>query len=252
MGRPPKRPEDKRQLASFRLDPDARRSLDAAAESAGRSLSAELEARTVATIGLDAEGVGLINALAREIAVIQAMTGKRWHRDLKTWAAVAEMMSRGPIQDVRPDRPQDDPVVSEALEKLAELKDARAKLITELAAVGIAAREDPTKPPATGVFSDLQGLASLPDPKRIGTKQMCEQIEDNAVRVIALDILKRILDHDELIEQADHAWEKSLSPYSEAAVEGGRLYQDLLRSEAERRRVRNESYNLFHLLGIDQ
>ena len=84
MGRPPKKPEERRREATLRLDPSVRHKLQQAAEKAKRSFSADLEARIVATCDLDCEGVELVKAIATEIAQIQKLTRKRWHKDLKT------------------------------------------------------------------------------------------------------------------------------------------------------------------------
>jgi light-regulated signal transduction histidine kinase (bacteriophytochrome) len=65
MGRPRKKPEDLRKIATLRLYPEVRRKLENAATKAERSFAADLEARLVATCDLDHRGVELVQAIAK-------------------------------------------------------------------------------------------------------------------------------------------------------------------------------------------
>lgn len=230
----------------MRLNPEVRAKLEGAAKEAQRSFSAELEARIVATCALDRKGLELAQALASQIAQIQKMTGKRWHKDLKTWASVAEMLHVGPIHDFDPDRPQDDEIVDAAFDKLELLQRARSELIDRLADTGIAARNDPDKPSA-----GQAGIAKLPDPTRSATRLVCEKLDDMQERAHALALLEDILQIDEQVRQADAAFKNQLRGHLEATMAGRKLYRDYLRKEAERKRSLGERYDILHLMEVE-
>lgn len=246
MGRPPKKPEDRRREATLRLDPEVRKKLEEGAKEAERSFAADLEARVVATCDLDRKGVELLQAIASEIAQIQKMTDVRWHRQLKAWSAVAEMLRSGPIQDFNPDPPQEDDDVIAAFEKLEAVEHDRSELINQLADMGIAARQDPDKP-----MGGQEGIARLPDPTRSSTRLMCEKLDDAEDQAHALALLEDIILIDEQIRQADAALKGALRPHLEATKAGRKLYRDYLRKEAVRKRQNREPYNILHLMEVD-
>lgn len=246
MGRPLKKPEDRRREATLRLDPHHRVILKDAAQTAGRSFTGELEARLVATCDLDGKGVELVQAIASEIARIQRMTGKSWHKDLSTWAAVAEMFRIGPIHDFDPDQPHNDEVIQGIFDKMDALEANRSQLIGQLADLGIGARQNPDKP--TG---DAAGLAQLPDPTRSAARTMCQKIDDPQERERALDILEAILHADDEIRRAEVDFKAQTSVWFKEVKKGRQLFRDHLRREAERKRSLGETFNILHLLEID-
>ena len=246
MGRPPKKPEERRQLATLRLDPEVHRKLEEAAASAENSRPAELEARLVATCDLDRNGVELVQAIAKEIAQIQKMTGKRWHKDLKTWATVAEMLRVGPIHEFNPDLPQNDEDVIAAFEMLEILEQDRSNLIEQLGEMGIAARQDPDKP-----VSAEAGLATLPDPPRSTARRMCEKLDDPEESAVAASLLDKIIQIDGQCREVSAKFKGALRLHLEAANAGRKLYRDYLRKGAEQKRSRGEPYDIFHIIGVD-
>ncbi|WP_298198570.1 hypothetical protein [Novosphingobium sp.] len=219
--------------------------LEEAAQQANRPLSAELEARLAATADLDVKGLELIRALSREIALICRMTAKRWHIDLTSWAAVAEMLRIGPIHDFNPDRPQDDDILEARFDKLAELEHSRSALIAQLADMGIAARRDPDK------SASAAGIEQLPDRTRSATRLMCEKLDDADERSRAVASLQELLRIDDEVRRAENAFREALRPYYEATAMGKQLYRLHLKREAERRRSLGESYDIFHLMEVD-
>jgi hypothetical protein len=91
-GRKPERGEAKRSAIAVRTTATIKAKLDAAADEAGRSLTQEVEKRLEASVAISETGETheLLAAIAGEIARAEALTGKRWHRDLKTWAMARE------------------------------------------------------------------------------------------------------------------------------------------------------------------
>ena len=245
MGRRPKDDSEKRKLIGARFDPEAFDFIERQASANGRSVGAEVEARVAATIGLDAEGLELAGMIAREIAIIQKITGKRWHRDLKTWAAVKEMLERGPIDERRPDRPQDDEALNAAFERLKTLKDERRRIVDQFAEVGLAIMEDPTS--KVNAFF-INALAAM-DGGRSVARTTIEGAPESNDKVTALRLLDRLLELDVLIPQADKELNDLLTPYVDAGAEGALLYRERLKREAERRRDAGDDYSPMHLAG---
>jgi hypothetical protein len=241
MGRPSKNPETLRQVVTLRLDPPVLRKLEMASKKAGTRFSKDLEARLIATCDLDREGVELVRTIAVEIAQIQKLTGKRWHKDLKTWASVLEMLAEGPIHNFDPDRPQDDEFVEAAFDKLEALESARTELLDQLADLGIAARHNPDK--AVG------GIGSLSDPTRSSTRLMCERL-DSEQQTIALALLDDIIQIDDQVRKADAEFKATLRPHYEQTMAGRQLYRNYLQKEAERKRSLGEPYDIMHLRGL--
>lgn len=98
-GRKPERDEIKRAAVAVRTTPTIKAKLEDAAREAGRSVTQEIEARLEASVGLvaTAESHDLLGQIAREIRRAEELTGKRWHKDLRTWAMVREALASGPI-----------------------------------------------------------------------------------------------------------------------------------------------------------
>jgi hypothetical protein len=98
MGRHAKPKEEQRQQIGFRLSPADRHRLEAAASRSGVSVPQEVEVRLISSLDqdemIDGPTAELIGQIAAQIAEIQKMTGKRWHKDVTTWAAVHEMLRR--------------------------------------------------------------------------------------------------------------------------------------------------------------
>lgn len=246
MGRPRKKPEDLRKIATLRLCPEVRRKLKEAATKAGRSFAADLEARLVATCDLDHQGVELVQAIAKEVVQIEHITRKRWHKDLKTWAVVAEMLRIGPVNDFNPDLPQNDESVIAAFGMLEILEQDRSVLIEQLGSMGIAARQDPDK-----AVRGEAGLTMLPDPTRSKARRMCETLDDAEESARAANILDQIIQIDGRYREVNEAFKDALRLHLEAASAGRKLYRDYLRKEAEGKKSRGEPYDILHIMEVD-
>ena len=145
MARPRKNDDEKRQLISIRLDAGAKLTLEQAAKAADRSIGAEAEKRIAGTLGLDDEGLELLATITREIRAIEQSTRKSWHRNLKTWSAVAEMLRTMPPRQKRPDTSSDDELVVAAYQRLADLADERRHKVDKLALLGLTIPEESSR-----------------------------------------------------------------------------------------------------------
>lgn len=102
-GRKPEGDEVKRSAVAVRTTPAIKARLAEAAQEAGRSVTQEIEARLEASMAYDQpertpETIRLLGALAADIERAEKLTGKRWHRDLRTWAMVREALAEGEIE----------------------------------------------------------------------------------------------------------------------------------------------------------
>lgn len=102
-GRKPEGDEVKRSAVAVRTTPTIKARLAEAAEEAGRSVTQEIEARLEASLAYDQpertpETIRLLGAVAADIERAEKLTGKRWHKDVVTWAMVREAMAEGEIE----------------------------------------------------------------------------------------------------------------------------------------------------------
>lgn len=242
MGRPPKKPEDRRQILTFRLDNAAREALEKAAQQTGRSMSGEIEARLQATLALDNEGLTLFSDIANELAAIQRVTKKRWHKSLTSWAAAREMLYRGPIQRWRPENWMDDEHAVEAFKRFDALTSERRTVLQALGEMGITLPEAPAKPNPTkgGLFGSV-----LPHARgRSFARSSIEAAEPSVEREQALHLIDRLEELDASVEEARRGWSDQMAMYQDAEKEGRDLYRDRLTSEAIRKEAQGEEYNV--------
>lgn len=226
MARPRKKPEDRRQLVSIRLDPEVKSKLEAHAEASGQSLAAEIEMRCLSTLELDRTGIELIEAISRAITLIQRTSGKRWHRDLKTWAAVECMLSRGPIQDFLPDDPEEDEEISKATGPLREVRAKQTELTRRLADIGIAA---PSPEPRISWNAAMQSkaISYAKRMERLMRSFPISEIADEPTKSKAEKILGELNDLDSVEVQALEQLFVLMEPYREAKAKGERIFEDL-------------------------
>ncbi len=245
MGRPKKKPEDRRREATIRLDPEVRIFFEQAAGASGRSFAKELEARLAATVGLDDVGLDLIAQISKEISRICKVTGENWHDHLLTWAAVSEMLASGPISEFDPARAEQDGFVRQKFEELDALEGRRVQLIRQLAEYGIGIRarphgSNPHRQPGAG-------LAALAGDPYAAARLMCQKLDASGDKEEAVSLLNLICELDRSIQDANAAFKEALRPYFDETKEGQLLYRTLLRDEALRKRQRGEPFNIHHL-----
>ncbi len=236
MGRPSKSKEDQRQAITVRLSPSARALLEARARETGRSVAVEVEVRAAALAATDLATVEMIITIASAIERIQGASKKRWYRDLRTWAAVAAMLSDGPINDHRPDLPDDDEHIIAARDEIWRAHGAKAPLVDELSEFGIlfgigigidwVEQDDGMLSFSPDRRADAwKDASSLPEPQRRRAEALLTEIErwdgDEAEAVTRLHDLER--------------------PYRDAQEGGRRLYRSVRQKLLDSHRVRNDS-----------
>ena len=234
MGRPSKPREDQRQAITVRLSPRDRALLETRARESGRSLAAEVEARASALAAVDHPTVELIATIASAIERIQGASKKRWHRDLRTWAAVAAMLSDGPINDHRPDLPDDDEHITAARNALWRLHGAKTPLIDELHDLGIA---DSNGIGIAWVEYDDGELSFAPDQRGEARAAASRLSDDKKARADALVTEVEQWDEEEVnAVKRLHALER---PYRDAEEGGRRLYRSVRQKLLDSHRVLN-------------
>ncbi|MFY7835774.1 MAG: hypothetical protein ACOVQ0_05785 [Novosphingobium sp.] len=239
MGRSKLKDEDKRRIMSARFDPPVARSIEAHAKASGRSIPAEIEARVKATITLDEQGLALLDRLAGELEIIcRRNKGLRWHKDLTTWAATAEMMAIGPIQDMKPTNPVDAEVQEAALQPLHDIYQKQDALVWKLAQLGVPVAR-------TRKIGGLLKLNSR-DLERAGIDRIPSS--DDRAKAVALHEMLSALDDD--YDRVFATYQMEMAPYEQAIEEGRALYRDHLMSEAAQASSEGREFNSLHLLGI--
>lgn len=253
MPRPAKIESEKRQLIGARFDPAPRKQLVDYAESAGISPGAEVEKRVLATLAFDEQGLQLIAEIGAEIQAIQAGTGKRWHKDLMTWAAVMDMLRTGPMMQRSPDNPQDDEVVMDAYGRFRELSDERKKLVEAATSAGWTWTLDP-KPrnaltPSGGLFGNA--LAAFAANPREAERNFIMSLPDNEGRAKVVEAHEHLCSLDEEIADAEREWLAALAPYWDKEDEGRKWNRRRQRDRARAQMAAGEDFNLTHLTATD-
>lgn len=249
MGRPPKPANEKRQLVSVRLDPKVRSLLESAAQKSGRSLAGEIERRISDLAAVDEETLVLLETLAMQIRDLQQRNvGKRWHQDLKTWAAVAEMMALGPIRDAKPCKPADVEAQDDAYAPLSEINDRQRNLVRELSDLGILVSPEKRNPTLNRTGSLFGGFKSVNS--RVLERGAIDVIPDDDIRARAIELHEQLVQLDEEQVEAQERYAEMIRPYIEEEAAGRMMYQDHLHDEAQRRRDLGLDYNYGHLLRL--
>jgi hypothetical protein len=253
LPRPPKNESEKRQLIGARFDPADREKIVDYAASAGISPGAEVEKRVIATLAFDEEGLRLIAEIGAEIQAIQAGLGKRWHKDLKTWAAVMDMFRTGPMMQRNPDQPLDDDVVTAAYEAFKVLCDQRQKLIEAANEAGWQWTAEPkpkTKQPQSGgLFANALAVFAL-NPRKT-ERDYILTFPDSEGRDKVLEAHDSLLALDQQIDDAERAWIAALAPYWEKEEEGRKWNRRRQRDKAKARMAAGEDFNMMHLTAAD-
>jgi len=260
MARPRKQDQEKRHALSIRLDGITKESLERSAGEACRSLGAEVERRIVATLGLDETGLELVSKIAAEIRLLQYGKSKPWHRDLKLWSAVSEMMRWLPPAENRPDNPKDDEFFLAALEDHDRLTEKRRQKLVELGDLGLLLPEEPFRymPPAAALSDKSETgqprLGPFLEGMRLGNsremaKRTLDTLEPSPACELAYRLLAEVVGLDEQVTAAFDRLRQQLAPFEEAEREGRLIYRSRLQAEAQRRRAEGLAYNYLHSIG---
>jgi hypothetical protein len=253
-GRPALPEEQKRQQIGVRTSPTLKAALEQAAADNGRSVAQEAEWRLQRTFDEEERAGGdhtarLLRIVAAEIEKIEGVTGKRWSKDLKTWAAVARMFEYGPIRELRPDKTSDDDVVMDAWNRMYAAQQEKKALIDEMTAAGIPIHPDlPEKARFSrhrGLFGSggaTRGLLSQyvvgepkTDMKRESVRKYIRDVADADSVDQLLAMLDRIVELDEIERAAAKDWDEARKPYNDAEAEGVKLFQEMMQRRAQER-----------------
>lgn len=244
--------EVKKAAIAVRTAPSIRDALKKAADESGRSITQEVEARLVASLERDGgartpETERLLTEIGNAIAEIENWTGKRWHRDRKTYGAVLQMMEKGPAFKKRVDDPKEDEIVAAAWEKFYRIHAQSMPLIGWLNEVGVKATERVNSSTSLVGKSGKQtqnallvGLSSRW--RERGQLDQEANLPDN-IRSAALTMIDQLEALDEQADQAFEEWRQAQRPYIEAEHEGRTLYKSRKREAAERARQNGNDFD---------
>lgn len=222
MARPRDRAEVKTATINIRVTPTLKAKLEAHARIAGRKLSAECEERllesmtdTEARASPDTEE--LLAEIKRLIGVIEEATGDKsighgWRKNVKTWAAVAEMLATGPImQRIPPNLSESDKLLEQRYADLVAVDQEREHLAAMIALLGIVSVQlVPTLNMIAPNRDDLRSNARdrLPGHQQENAEALIAKLEESDTR--KMQLLEEI---NEIVE-----------PYRDAIERGRALY----------------------------
>jgi len=223
--------ELKKTAISLRTTPAIHDALKRAAESNGRSITQEVEARLLVSLEHDsgkrsAETGRLLNDLGAELAKIEEMTGRAWHRCRRTAGALLEMLSTYPSQLIKVDEPGADEAVSKKFDVWFELCTKRKGLLSDLERLGV-----PIDAGASGwldVYIDGGTAGRWRERQALAGLNLPDEINRASLRLVA-----QIEELDTLIKAAKSEMEEASAPFDEAERAGREMY----RKELKRRSV---------------
>lgn len=188
-GRKPERGEAKTAAVAVRTTPGIKAQLEAAARAAGRSVTQEIEHRLSASLAVPSAGATaeLLAAIAADIARAEELTGKHWHKDLRTWAMVREALASGEIEARAPEM---DRLLTEGDSEADELLTSLIDYESKLSSLALAATT------ATGwpVPINMNGIWDVRLP-RYNYADVREQLADHATddtRAVMVPILDKM------------------------------------------------------------
>lgn len=251
--------EQKRKQVAVRLSPRDRERIGKIAEANGNSLGAEVEQLALDQLeyleGQDAQTRALLEAIADEIAAIKKATGKNWHKDRASWAAVAEMLRNGPIAELDPDKPSDDEVVAGAWEALSKIETRKKQIAETLRDLGVTVSPDhptkrqPRRQGLLGMLGQVNALPLAPITIRTTERAAINALPEGPAKEEALRLFGEMeaLDHEEAEASAKHT--EAMAPYWEAVANGRTVYRTILKQRAQQRQAEGKDFNYRHLLG---
>jgi len=231
MGRPRKNPEEKRVQLNIRLFPADRDKLAALAEAADKPLATYAERLIVGHLErwerTSKETRKLTSVIEEAIPALESKAKGKWPKNLRAWAAVAQMLAHI-IDSDRPERGLDDEVVTEAFNVQMEANRSRKAIVAELANLGVAVNEDPKPRGLLGVekFGGLFGQATRRGNSREWERASIDAIPDEQLKAQAGDAFAKLLVADQAVTLADDKFREALQPYIEAEQEGRQIGRD--------------------------
>lgn len=224
MGRPPKKPEDKRVQVNIRLLAKDRDRLQEIANESAKPLATEAENILAAYLNRSDETNALLDKIASEIERLEALAKGRWHKNLMAWAAVSEMLSKI-VEDDRPERIADDEVIEEIRARLRDEEEVRYRVVALLAQRGVSVKVDPRPEPYLG--DRRRGLFGQRGPQkaspRTWERAAIEAMPEDEVKRECLHLFNVLEQKDQLIAGIEAEESIAMQPYIEAEQAGRRL-----------------------------
>jgi len=228
-------PEGKRKQIGVRFGPQDRAVLDALATAEGVSVGKLIEKRTLALLTADQKTFDLLAAICARIGEAEDVARTAhpakdrpdklsWHQDLYAWAAVAEMLARGPIEDRRPESVLTDEGYRHAESVKMEIAAKKREVLDDLSRHGISASLTPSREMAKkgGLFGSILQRYDRRGPERA----MIDAIPDDDSRGAAIalhDELKRL---DEAEADEDTETSETVKIFRDMESEGRRLFRE--------------------------
>jgi|GEM_PF-3367963 len=240
MARPKKAEEDKKHVLNIRVGYTTKAEVEAAARVEGIPVSHKAEQLIEAMLNLsddaDAQTIDLLSDIVLEIQTVQSLTGKKWHNDLATWAAVSEVFKGSPVKKKKPSDSMDDAAVQKAWTAYMEIVREKQSLIMMMRKFGITINEDPVGRvrDTTLGSATLGGMFGRRPPlkyREIEAEKIAK-IEDASERTKAETIFSMIVEADERGEAAYEVWSKAIDPYYAQESEGREIYKNYRRKLA--------------------
>ncbi|MFD1767973.1 hypothetical protein ACFSAG_14090 [Sphingorhabdus buctiana] len=195
------------------------------ATDSGRPLASEAESILAKHLSRRKETNALLDRIADRIAELEEQAHGKWHKNLKAWAAVSEMLARV-IEDDKPEKVKDDEVVQEVRDRLNEHERLRLTAVALLANLGVSIRVDPKPAPLLG-YKHRRGIfgRSQPEPQssRLWEQAAINAMPDGKAKEECQDLFSSVLKLDAAINQLEAEEAEAMRPLIEAEQEGRRL-----------------------------
>lgn len=238
MGRPTDRDEARSQTINIRVTPALKAKLETRAKLAGRRLSSECETRLLQSMdetesNATEETRKLLARIQQLIGEIELWTGKKWHKSIGTWAAVAEMLAHGPIMERPPE------AIQEKEQRLQKPWDELVSLLAEQDAI-----TDRLK--FIGV-SEASALGGKLLKERSGLREHIDRLGLNdTIRERAQAEVARLEEIDRRTDILSDSIAEIVELFASDAEEGGKVYErpmasNLLRLVLQRLEMRREA-----------
>ena len=223
-GRPPKGADERRIQVNVRLLVADRDRLQSLAAESARPLASEAESILAKHLARSDETNALLDRIALNIRDLELRAQGKWHKNLKAWAAVSEML--GQVADIdRPESLLDDEIIAAVKQQLRSAEEFRLMIISKLSDHGISVKLDPRPEPLLGrhrlrgIFGNSENARS----PRLWERAAIEAMPEDSIKSEAVELFEMLCDCDERIAKFERDLDDAIRPYIEAEQAGRRL-----------------------------
>lgn len=229
MGRPPKAADEKRVQVNVRVLPAHKSLLEQMASEAGKPIAAVTENIIASYLERTPQTNALLDRITDQIADLQAKAQGKWHKNLRAWAAVSEMLSFI-TEDMRPERLQDDEIAQPIMQDIIEKRKMRGVAIRLLAQRGITVSENPTPNALLGTYG-RGGIFGRPKrdrlPSRTWERAAIDAMPESQEKQDCVYLFDSIVELDAAIASRESDYGEAIQPYIVAEQEGRQLARPL-------------------------